>query len=676
MRASFRTIALFALLAAAGCVPRLGWQNWSALPERVDPALHPGAAAAMLDVDVEWLLYLAPTGVPFAQHRRHEVVQILGEPGLRYADVRIPLYNNGRLKLVRARAIGPDGAVQEVAAESLLGDEAGASAERDFDTVRFKSFRFPDVRVGSVLEYVYVVETPDWVPTRIVERPAPGVPVRRYHAEVRVSEGIRYAMQLYNQPGAKIDVRHDGDMVSLVVDAHDLPWAPEERDQPPWLLAEPFWMYRTQQYHTGAGDHHVALDWPHAMTPVGRGLYVDNGRLLDGAALERPGAGCTDKRCVLERAIAQARERAELTGFDDGWNPRPVREVVESGTATGDEKAIYLWALLDKAELHPRYAYVNRRLGELVDKAFPSPALLDHLLLYLPAQDGLPATWIDPACESCAPGELPERLSDGQAVVFWAEKDALGAPDYRAEVTNIEPAAHSAPRVARRGYDVTLAPTGDAEVAVTDELTGAAARDERTRRRGLDADGWRRDAEEFVKQRAATGHLVESGAMEFDRAAGRGRRALRFTAAGFATLDGDRLRAPLSLLLSSYDDAYLATDRTRPIYHEDPELIDERVTLHVPAGWEVAELPAHQSATSPAADYELDVRSEGGVVTARRTLSTRLGRFPTAQYPAIRSAVRAYSAAREQVIVLRRQPAPPPSAATTRTTATPAPPTP
>src|SRR5439155_11803488 len=109
-----------------------------------------------------------------------------------------------------------------------------------------------------------------------------------------------------------------------------------------------------------------------------------NDKYFAGAEVTPQAAGCEGRRCLLERAVAMARDKAEFTGFDDTFNPRPIKEALASATANDDEKALLLYLLLDRAGLQPRFAYINRQLGSVVDKTFPATALLDHLILYVP----------------------------------------------------------------------------------------------------------------------------------------------------------------------------------------------------------------------------------------------------------------------------------------------------
>jgi hypothetical protein len=109
------------------------------------------------------------------------------------------------------------------------------------------------------------------------------------------------------------------------------------------------------------------------------------------------------------------------------------------------------------------------------------------------------------------------------------------------------------------------------------------------------------------------------------------------------------------LFWSGYDDDFLDVQRFHAVWAENPELVDERITIHPPPGYEIAELPAPAQATSPAASYGLEVKADGGAVVARRTLQMRLGRYPTDLYGKIRGVMRAFASARQQVVVLKKR---------------------
>jgi hypothetical protein len=83
----------------------------------------------------------------FFYHR----IKILSEKGLKWADVDIPYWRNegGALSDLKARTIRPDGSIVEF--QGKVFDKV--LEKRKGTKILAKTFSFPDVTVGSIVEY-------------------------------------------------------------------------------------------------------------------------------------------------------------------------------------------------------------------------------------------------------------------------------------------------------------------------------------------------------------------------------------------------------------------------------------------------------------------------------------------------------------------------------------------
>ena len=131
------------------------------------------AEAVVLDEWMDVNMFLTASN-GYTVRKIHRRVKILKESAVERGDISISYYNHKNYKGInklRAQTIQPDGTVLEVDMKNNSFD----SKEGEYYAKR--SFGFPDVKVGSILEYSYLVKTPslnprfDWsfqddIPTR------------------------------------------------------------------------------------------------------------------------------------------------------------------------------------------------------------------------------------------------------------------------------------------------------------------------------------------------------------------------------------------------------------------------------------------------------------------------------------------------------------------------------
>lgn len=649
-----RLPALSLLAALTGCArPHLPPVAFAANPPPTQSAERfPRDPAVVLSEEHKLLFYAEPGERFYTEDQHREVLQVLSEAGFSHAEVRIPARRDSELVELLARTIEPDGQVHELDARAILTDEDRSPG--DDDLVFWKTFRFPAVQVGSLLEYSYTLRSPHLYGSILLPI-GRDVPVVHYHLEVRATHAVRYAFKVYNTSAPLLRQREGRlDRIDFTVD--NVPGRRSEQFTPPLVAEAPFWVYRTQQVWNGPDIIDGDKDWTHSAKAWVRWLYQDSDKLFAKAELPQSSRGCQDKQCTLEQTLAMARDRAELIPWQDRYNPRPIKDVLDSGSASPHEKALLLYRLLDKAKLKPRFALFHRGAAGVVDRQFPASTQLNDLLIYVPEQAGLPATWIDPACEDCGAGQVRERLVGREVLVAWRHRCFRDGTDARTEFTTIA-AAPRPTALTSRTYQVAIAPSGDATGTALEVDRAQAAVQRRLEARSFTPEQWQRDAEAWVAARSPSGRLEKAEPVQFDRAAGTARRTLAFSLPAYATVEGPRLLVPLSVLRDDADDEFTSTERTHPLHVERPTTTEEVAEIAIPPGFEVAELPAAEHHSSPMAEVDLSVTAEGGKVVARRTIRTRMGDYPVSAYPEIRQVMRACAAERQKVIVLRRGPA-------------------
>ncbi len=86
-------------------------------------------------------------------------IKILKEEGRKYADVEIPFFKgNGNIVNIHARTIRPDGSIANFEGKAFDKSIMKAKGLK----YMAKTFTLPDVQVGSVIEYYYTLDLPEY----------------------------------------------------------------------------------------------------------------------------------------------------------------------------------------------------------------------------------------------------------------------------------------------------------------------------------------------------------------------------------------------------------------------------------------------------------------------------------------------------------------------------------
>ncbi|HFE53817.1 MAG TPA: DUF3857 domain-containing protein, partial [Bacteroidetes bacterium] len=151
-------VLLFGTLGLVSCAHQGGWPkqlHWegldlAGLPTQGD---FPNASAVIV-LDEAEMDVLSGSQLPLSIFERHRVIKILDCRGLRYANVVIPYDSKSRVEKIQARTISPDGRITELESKDIF-DVSLYPQYIWYSDQRAKIFAFPNVEVGSILEYRY-----------------------------------------------------------------------------------------------------------------------------------------------------------------------------------------------------------------------------------------------------------------------------------------------------------------------------------------------------------------------------------------------------------------------------------------------------------------------------------------------------------------------------------------
>lgn len=627
------------LLLGCATAPRPKWVDDAQL--QYDATKYPDDAAVVL-YRAEKTALVEDGNNSFTRRERHEVTVVRGEAGFWLAEVKVPWRATEKLLGFHARLVQPDGSRREFDAKDFLSD-VSSKGERSANA---HFFRFPDVRVGSVLEYWWSIEAERFWGGD--EQDTLGeFPVRRYEFELTAAKPLVVETAVFNG-ASPIEVRENGNgQHQLRFTLLDLPRREKVDFAPHWTFTEPRWAWRVVAYRDRAVTHDWYRDWKDVVER--RGAAFLEAKLYDGFAERLDAQGC-DALCLAGRARDLIHARTSSAGVR--WDrAEPLAAALSSGKASTTERALMMKVLLERAGVQTQLAFGTGSLARQVSPSFPNLEQFDTLFVVLPVQPGVarPVT-LDPTCGFCAPGTLTARHRDEQIYVFETKKTVLGA-----NVTEgrwVSAVAEPAPRAERR---ITHRARVEADGAVADEVAVEAV--------GLDADVSVEDFKQRPKkllehERGAwrrSSPLAEvTNATRGDCVAGRCTWATKARFPSQAWKDDGGWNVHLGFLSAAHQALFDDPERTLDVHFgwDDADL-REVVELTAPPGTKLVTWPEPVRVTAGNLRVEVVVERTADGARITRSLGWKLGVGLKAEYPELRAAADAFKRARQVVLTFR-----------------------
>lgn len=575
---------------------------------------------------------------------RHVAVAVLREGGFDLAEVRIPFSTQQELIVLKARVLQPDGTVHEVPAREFLADTNG-KGERD---TQAKFFRFPDVRIGSVLEYVWVVRTP-WVIGAEDQDTLGSFPVKAYDFELVGSRRLVLETIEYNstQP-IEVTTLSDGRhrlRFSLV----DLPPREPEQWTPHWTFTEPRWAWRVVGYKESVQvTNNWYRDWTDIVEGFARRAFAES-KLMEGLTARPDLSKCADARCKVTVATDWVREKTSTLGVDSNRELK-LADAFQSGKASAKERALLLRKVLEEAGVEARLAFTTQLLARQTTQSFPEWDQFDRLLVHVPAQPSIPRPLtVEMEAEYCAAGQLSPTVEGQPAFVFWMEGGTVGEGVVHGEWITLQ----GEPTVAAQRRDVHAARI-EADGALVDEHEMVVE--------GELSEPWQQNhlhwrARDFTNDMAARAKTVSPLAkaenarwLPCDRLVGRCGYALTMKAPHYAVRDGATWLVPLKLLTRLYEVFDVRERRHEVHIPASVGPIEETIELAAPPGFHATRLPDTVTEKAPGLSVRITAeRTKTGVRVTRRITLTP-GRYPKEDYAKMRETLERFQAVRNTVL--------------------------
>jgi hypothetical protein len=580
----------------------------------------------------------------FTHTLHHEAVAVLKDSGKDVAEVSIPFWANSKVVALIARIIQPDGTVRELTNDLFLSENNGKGT----NSINGRYFRFPDVRVGSILEYVSIVESPN-VHGSGEQAPVGAHPVRQYVFELTASKPYVLEAKEYNST-YPIEVRS---LVSgkheLFCDIRDLPRRKPEKFEPHPSFTNHRWAYRiVASKYTITYDYY--RDWDDVVESTARELLKEP-KTRAGFNLEIDEKNC-DANCKVKRALDLV--HAKVTNTEGDWDSNhALQDVLESGKGSLSDKANMLQTLLTSADVKAQLAFGTDSLSRMLDRDFPALSQLNHTFVFIPKQAEIAQDlYIDVTCLSCQPGQLRSRhsniqvlhiddINDDDAFVSWH----LTPSNNRAEDSNFA-----------WNHEFKIDESGSLLGRSALNETGLWAETMKDWRNRHTNEELRKDLEDTARNslgqtrvqmaRHSNCDAVDRCGLEFER-----------TAENYAAKGPGALFVPLSALVTQFGHTFDEETRREDIHFgTEAYVIDEASEFVVPEGYVLKDAPATISAKTDGlvATFSFEKSPRGARV--KRRIQVDLVPHRAAEYPDVQKVIKLFEEARSHVLTFEKVP--------------------
>lgn len=562
-------------------------------------------------------------------------IKVLKDAGEKYADVEVELRRGRMLKELAARTIHPDG---------TIFDYKGKPFEKTVFKTRGLShtvaaFTLPNVTIGSIIEYRYVLGLPPHVVDQISAWPIQQdlftlkedlrfrayqgvveVPTERKRGTPRSQVSYTYVNQVDPTPPEETN----DNLVHM--ELTNVP--PFEREE----YMPPEDEFKTELYFYYGGRETASPEtfwdeWARIESEY-KEKFIGNFREVGQRAAQAIG-GESDPEKKLRRLYAASqqirnlsyeRERTEQERKKENLKQnRNAADVLEHGYGSATDINYLFVALARTAGYDADVLQVSDRSQRFFNKMVLSLAQFDATIatVKLNGKDVI----LDPGTIYCPFGMVRWGYTAAQAMRFTRSgAQFLTTPD-------------PAPSVTNRKAVVSLSSDGSIQGEVSLEIGEEEALEHRLDALKTDEAGRRKQLEDELQSWLPEGAAVKMQESSGWKASDQPLTA-RFNIAipSFASLAGKRLLVPSLLFNTLQKNVFTSDYRRYPISFPYPFGENDEVIVKLPAGYSMEAPPDHRKAGLSFAAYELASTAENNELTTRRSLRFDGINFPAEKY--------------------------------------------
>lgn len=600
-----------------------------------EPPSEPGATAIQL-YHANWIYD--------NDHKQflYNRIKILTQGGMKYADAEIPIVGDISVEDLKARTIHPDGSIVEFTGkpfEKTIYKSKGVK-------VRAKSFTFPDVTVGSIIEYKFTLNFGllNYADVWFLQHPLYTVRESFRFRPRQTRAAIAWVTSHWT--GAPPVRRGDG----ADLDLENVPAFHTEEYMPPEDRFRAIVRFYYLSSSITSSDKYwelVGREWSQSYEQ-----FIGSHQEAKEAATAAIGNE-TDPEKQLRRLYARAQEirnlsyerpRTEKERKEEELKPNhDVGEVFRHGYGYTDNIAVAFVAMARAAGFEAWVVRASSRQNSFFEKETLSSRQLGWTIVMVKLNGR--NLFLDPGTRFCPFGLLRWTLTSTDAMLLEKSWGSL-------VVTPAEPQSMA---VLRRTLTASLNEDGTLKGDLRVEFYNLDALDHRLEALRTDDAGRRKSLEDEIKASLAAGNAIVTlkDVRGWESTDDPLIATFNVEIPGYASAAGKRLIVPSYLFRLKQKDAFNHPDRKYPIYFPYAFSELDSMQLRFPPGFSAETVPVKHVAMLPYANYEDGFQISDGQLTVQRTLSINGIMFNADSYPQFKDFFTKVAAGDEQQAVLR-----------------------
>ncbi|RKY79327.1 hypothetical protein DRQ12_04055 [candidate division KSB1 bacterium] len=584
---------------------------------------------------------LTKFGNIYTTKTRHVAIKILNQRGMKYANVEIPFSPSTYLSKIEARTIRKDGTVVPLA-EDQIHEVTYFPDYIFFSDIKAKKFTMPAVEEGCIVEYKYSItsENVAWWGVWEFQR---SEPVLFSQLSFDLPAGLEYKKKLL---GFETLPDHFQKQVADIEK-----WEQRGGYRKSKFAESPRW---TTKYIL---RNLPALTWEEQMPPIsdvvpqlrffsatfGGAFFLINwyqvGKWYHDLIKEtcRPDARIEDIVKDLTKDIQTREDKIKAIYHYVQENIRYVAKEIGIGSIKpqyagevlmnryGDCKdcSVLMIAMLKETGIKAYPALLRTRNKGTFDKVFVSFEQFNHMIVCVPL-DGK-YLWLDPTSDICPYGELPWQDQGVSAFVIKEEPEFLKTPSSSAAENRID-----------SEITITILNDGSLQGLVKSTLYGQESNGYKTLLKKLRPRERKEWLKEFIASRYSGAILQEYSISNLDKVEKSLEMNFKFYAPDHVVKTADLFVLQPAILNHLETNKFSKVERIYPVVFNYPYSSVDKVSIVLPGGYVVKEMPKDVSQVFPFAEFSMSCSQLKGQIKYERKFSLKEVEIPVREYPRLR----------------------------------------
>lgn len=324
-------------------------------------------------------------------------IKIFTEAGLKYADVTLPyLHYHWKIGSIEATCYNFKSGEKKLDKHDIY-DELWVKDRKKDIKVDAKSFAVPGARVGSVIDITYEISQRYivFVPPYVFQE---DIPVGHARVDVYIPDHYLYEFLITNPELVDVNTLKKNKNPVLIATAENIPAIENESLRPPlYNISTKMWL-KMNKHETPNWTTEIATSWDYLIHFYQlRERYAEilreSGKVKK--VVEEIKGQHPDVQDLVETLFHKVRDEYANRLYGGVYMPfGTADEMLEMETLDAESKATLLCSMLRHAGFESHVIWICSDEGGLKD--FPSFAMFDHALTYIPSMD----LFLDP----CDPG--------------------------------------------------------------------------------------------------------------------------------------------------------------------------------------------------------------------------------------------------------------------------------